>query len=63
MQRMERRRGGRRHPGGVGAGAQVRDLLFDHHRRHQIGAAHMPLPICALPDQAVLEADVDIRAS
>jgi hypothetical protein len=48
VRRVQRRRGRRGHPGAVRAGLRVADLLLEH-RGHQVGIAHMPLPICARP--------------
>ncbi len=56
---VQRRRGRRRHPGGVGASLGMGDLLFQH-RRHQVGHRPHALADLGVAGQAAFEPGVDI---
>ncbi|OIQ72308.1 hypothetical protein GALL_460670 [mine drainage metagenome] len=60
MQRMQRRRGRRRHPCGGGAGLRVGDLLRQHVRHHVRRGPHA-LADLGVAGQAVDQADIDVR--
>lgn len=57
--RVQSGRRRRRHPGGVGAGLRVGDLLFEH-RRHQIGHRPHALADLGVTGQATFKPDVDV---
>ena len=60
VERVQRRRGRRRHPGGVGAGLRGGAIFCSSISAIRSGGAHMPLPICALPGKPAGEPDVDV---
>ena len=59
MDRVQRRGGRARHPGGVRPGAQMADLV-DHHLPHQVGCGPHALADLRAARQAMREADADI---
>ena len=59
VQRVQRRGGGRRHPGGVGAGLRVADLLRQH-VGHPVGHRPHALADLRLARQAAGQADIDV---
>ena len=59
MDRVQRRRGRARHPGGVRPGAQMADFL-DHHLPHQVGRGPHALADLRTARQAMRQSDPDI---
>ena len=59
MQRVQRRGGRRRHPGGGGAGLRMADLLRQH-VRHLVGRGPHALADLGMAGQAVDQAHVDV---
>ena len=59
VQRVQRRGGGRGHPGGVGAGLGMADLLLQH-VGHAVGRGPHALADLRLARQAAGEADIDV---
>jgi hypothetical protein len=62
VQRVQRRGGGRGHPGGVGAGLRMADLLGQH-VRHLVGRGPHALADLGLAGQAAGQADIDVALS
>ncbi len=60
MQRVQGRRGGRRHPGGVGAGLRVLDLRLQH-GSHQVGHGPHALADLRPAGQPAFQADIDVH--
>ena len=59
VDRVQRRRGRARHPGGVGPGAQMADFL-DHHLPHQVGRGPHALADLRTARQAMRQSDPDV---
>ncbi len=59
MQRMQRRGGRRRNPGGRGAGLRMRDLLRQH-VRHLVGRGPHALADLGMAGQAIDKSDIDV---